>query len=468
MSQSPVKFCRGESKNLRGYLGAAVSLTVFYLAPPVCASTFTTLYTFNGAQPIGSPQLNAPVTFDPTGKFLYGEGYWGGAHSLPITSGTTPIGNGFLFKLAPPPGGGTPWRLTVLFNFDKQGRNPIGGLTLDPKSGLLYGVTKNGGPHATNDGNGNGTIFRLNPNGTKPVVNTIANFSGYNGSDPMGGVTLDPSGNLFGATLAGGDGYDPNKTSYGKEIGNISGAGLVYKLASDPTGVLGHPTIPHRFHVDGPTVPYAAVTGVQPMGQLARDASGNLYGVTNRSGSTQGTVFMLRPTASGGWTCRFLYRFGQNYYINHQPDGSMPEAGVILDATGNIYGTTAFGGASTDGAVVGTVFKLSLHAGKWTETILHSFGTIPADGSYPSTELVFAKGVLYGATRGGGSGGQGTIFSLTPPPAGKTNWTYKIEHAFQGRADGGFPRARMVVDAAGNLYGTTSADGNGTIFKLTP
>lgn len=468
MSQSPVKFCRGEPKMLHGYLGAAVSLAVLYLAPAACASTFTTLYTFNGAQPIGSPELSAPVTFDPTGRFLYGEGYWGGTHSLPITSGTTPVGDGFLFKLAPPPGGGTPWRLAVLFNFDNQGRNPIGGLTLDPKSGLLYGVTKNGGPHATNDGNGNGTIFRLNPNGTYPAVNTIANFSGYNGSDPMGGVTLDPSGNLFGATFAGGYGYNPNATTFGKEVGNISGAGLVYKLASDPTGVLEHPTIPHHFHVDASTVPYAVVTGVRPIGQLARDASGNLYGATNRSGSTQGTVFMLSPTASGGWTCRILYRFGQYYYINHQPDGSMPEAGVILDAAGNVYGTTAYGGASTNGAVVGTVFKLSPHAGTWTETILHSFGTVPADGSYPSTELLFDKGVLYGATRGGGSAGQGTIFSLTPPPAGQANWIYKIEHAFRGGADGSFPRARMVVDAAGNLYGTTSSGGNGTVFKFTP
>lgn len=153
-------------------------------------------------------------------------------------------------------------------------------------------------------------------------------------------------------------------------------------------------------------------------------------------------------------------------------DAAEPVAGLITDTQGALYGTTENGGASGQG----TVFKLTPPAsgtGPWTESILYSF-TGAADGAYPEAELTFdTQGALYGtASSGGGSTNAGTVFKLTPPASGQTQWTFKVLYAFKGGADGGKPNGGVIFDTQGALYSTAAAAGGsanaGAVFKLTP
>ena len=195
----------------------------------------------------------------------------------------------------------------------------------------------------------------------------------------------------------------------------------------------------------------AGVDGITPEGGLISDAAGNLYGITSQGGraSFGGTVFKLAPPAAGKstWTESVLHSFA-----------GTPEAGLIIDKAGNLYGTTGFGGVPSKKCAngCGTVFKLTPPpAGKaaWTETVLFSFNDI--DGSLPAGRLVFdAAGNLYGTTEDGGSLGYGTVFKLTPPAAGKTAWMETVLFSFSD-TDGADPQAGLIFDKAGNLYGTT-------------
>ncbi len=197
--------------------------------------------------------------------------------------------------------------------------------------------------------------------------------------------------------------------------------------------------------------------GASPHG-VVMDAAGNLYGTASAGGTGHGTVFELTPGADGSWTEKVLHTFSDS------PDGSDPSC-PIIDAAGNLYGTTWQGGANGGG----TVFELTPGAGgSWTEKVLHSFGN-HMDGSFPGCGLVFdAAGNLYGTTYSGGQNGMGTVFELTPDGSG--GWTEQVLHHFTN-ADGAFPYSGLIFDGAGNLYGTTSGGGwynNGTVFELTP
>jgi uncharacterized repeat protein (TIGR03803 family) len=204
--------------------------------------------------------------------------------------------------------------------------------------------------------------------------------------------------------------------------------------------------------------------GAYPAAGLVLDEAGNLYG-TAYQGSLAGTVFQLAPGKNGKWTTKVLHSFG------YGKDGSYPLAGLIFDAAGSLYGTTSDGGAygsGCSGQGCGTVFKLTPGAnGKWTEKVLHSFGH-GKDGFFPHAGLIFdAAGNLYGTTTYGGAFGPGTVFQLTPGANDK--WTEKILHSFN-RRDGIAPRASLIFDAAGNLYGTTEnggADNQGVAFELS-
>ena len=200
-------------------------------------------------------------------------------------------------------------------------------------------------------------------------------------------------------------------------------------------------------------------------GGLILDAAGNLYGTTAGSGTTQnGTVFELTPHTNGSWTEKVLYTF----MANHK-DGIGPDASLIFDQAGNLYGATPDGGTSRNG----TVFELTPHTnGSWTEKVLYSFagGT---DGAIPQGGVVLdAAGNLYGNTLIGGNGA-GVVFKLTPKANGR--WSEDVIYAFAGGDDGIAALGTLVFDAAGNLYGTTNGGGVdncthgcGTIFKLTP
>jgi uncharacterized repeat protein (TIGR03803 family) len=310
---------------------------------------------------------------------------------------------------------------SVLYTFTggADGKYPYGGLALDATKGSLYGTTYFGGTF------GAGTVFRLGRTGEKVHSFTGGKDGGY----PVAGVIMDAAGNLYGTTLQGG----------------AFGAGTVFKL--DTTG---HETVLYSFtgEFDG-AFPYAGVI---------MDAAGNLYGTTSSGGFPPftGTVFKLDP--SGNETV--LYAF------TNRGDGDYPVAGVIRDANGNLYGTTYYGGAS--GA--GTVFKLDTLG---TETVLYSF-TGGADGSNPIAGVIMdAAGNLYGTTYFGGTApecgsfGCGVVFELDT--TGKETVLYTFPAG--GQFDGANPTAGLIMDAAGNLYGTTQGGGGGSngagiVFKL--
>jgi uncharacterized repeat protein (TIGR03803 family) len=209
--------------------------------------------------------------------------------------------------------------------------------------------------------------------------------------------------------------------------------------------------------------------GYAPYTSLTADGAGNLYGTTKIGGTySGGTVFELSPKAGGGWTETVLYAFGNG------TDGAFPYGSLIRDAAGNLYGTTLQGNFADVG---GTAFELSPAAGGvWTETVLHVFGN-GTDGLKPSGSLIFdASGNLFGTTIWGGTGGCGasepgcgTVFELTPAAGG--GWTETVIYNFSSLADGYNPTGNLILDASGNLYGMTflggsGAYGNGNVFEL--
>ncbi len=207
----------------------------------------------------------------------------------------------------------------------------------------------------------------------------------------------------------------------------------------------------------------AGQDGGFPQGGVIADAHGNFYGTTTSDGADHnGVVYELSPGSGGGYTQSTLYTFtGGN-------DGGVPQAGLVGDAKGNLYGTTYSGGS----AGAGVVFELSppkKGGTAWTEKVLWTF-TGGNDGGEPTCALILDKaGNLYGTTDEGGTGVVGTVFELSPTP-GKKPWTETVLYNFTGNSDGGEPYGRMLFGSDGNLYGTTAGygeDNYGTIFKLT-
>ncbi len=196
-----------------------------------------------------------------------------------------------------------------------------------------------------------------------------------------------------------------------------------------------------------------------PVAGMIFDATGNLYGTTTSGGVYfAGSVFELSPKAGGGWTEKILHSFNPN-----AKDGNDPLGGLVMDRAGNLYGATLFGGANNTGTVFELVPKTG---GGWAERILYSFNNTGTSAESPVGSLVFdAAGNLYGTTAYGGSGtgcfsGCGTVFELSPGQGGR--WTEKILHSFTiNGTDGSTPWAGVTLDPAGNLYGTTSAGGPG-------
>ncbi len=202
-----------------------------------------------------------------------------------------------------------------------------------------------------------------------------------------------------------------------------------------------------------------------PQGGVIADAKGNLYGTTTSDGADHsGVVYELSPVkGSKTYAQQTLYTFTGGN------DGGVPQAGLFMDGQGNLYGTTYEGGADGEGVV----FEVSPPAKggtTWTETVLWSF-TGGNDGGQPTDALIMdAAGNLYGTTDEGGTGVVGTVFELSPPAKGKTAWTETVLYNFTGNNDGGEPYGRMLFGSDGNLYSTTAGYGQynyGTIFKLT-
>jgi uncharacterized repeat protein (TIGR03803 family) len=406
------------------------TLAFFTLAPLLTSAhavgqTEKVLFSFQGkSSPAGH------LIFDAAGN-LYGTTGEGGAY-----------GDGSVFELSPMPDGG--WTEQVLHSFNSaDGRYPYANLIFDA-AGNLYGTTLYGGTHA------NGTVFELSPEvggGWREKVLHDFSASGTEGATPFGNLIFDSAGNLYGTTYSGGD---------VECVTNNGGpCGTVFELSPARAGdwIL---KVLHRFK---------GTDGAYPVAGLTFDAAGNLYGTTSGGGpdllNQFGTVFELSPTASGNWTERLLHSF------RTIDDGNQPFAGLIFDATGNLYGTTPYGG---DGAgSIGTVFELLPTATHdWAERVLYSFNTA-AGGAAPFAALIWdGAGSLYGTTSLGGAQGDGTVFELSP--AGVGNWTEKVLCSFNG-TDGNDPQTSLIMDAVGNFYGTTiegGADGDGTVFEITP
>jgi uncharacterized repeat protein (TIGR03803 family) len=217
---------------------------------------------------------------------------------------------------------------------------------------------------------------------------------------------------------------------------------------------------------------YDAGGAVLPVGGVISDSSGNLYGTTFYGGANgAGTVFELTPSGSG-WSETVLHSFNFDGI-----DGFFATGGLVFDAAGNLYGTTQFGGTGTctNGLGCGTVFELTpATGGGWTESVIHDF--TGADGWEIHAGLAIdGAGNLYGTGANGGNYGQGTVFEISPGTGG--HWTTRVLHHFTGATDGGVPYGNVILDASGNLYGMTSSGGGssadclygcGTVFELGP
>jgi uncharacterized repeat protein (TIGR03803 family) len=344
----------------------------------------------------------------------------------------------------------------VLHNFVPfpRGASPQASLIADA-AGNLYGTTPDGGKY------GYGTVFELTPSKNSKWSETVLySFNGRtDGANPVGGLVFDNSGNLYGTTAAGGGGIMSQECYYSH---NESGCGVVFELSP---GTLGTWTESVLYSFNG-----YPNDGETPLAGLIFDNAGHLYGTTDVGGAHEaGTVFELSPGSNGVWTETILYDFIGS------TDGAGPGGSLILDSVGNLYGTTAYGGGVDCGC--GTIFELTPNGkGTWTETVLHSFTY--DDGAHPSGSLVFdPAGNLYGTTTTGpgfacADGGCGTVFRLTPGSDG--TWTQTMIYNFEGGPDGFQPAAGLVLDGAGNLYGTTEWGGGlgscscGTVFELTP
>ena len=318
---------------------------------------------------------------------------------------------------------------TVLYSFCAptgcpDGSNPRADLVMDT-AGNLYGTTLYGGT------SGVGTVFELSPSGTETVRHSFA-ASHTDGHYPYAGLLMDTTGNLYGTAQSGG----------------AKGLGTVFKLTPN-----GTETLLYSFCVLA-----ACADGYHPRAGLIMDTKGNLYGTSFDGGAYDaGAVFELSPSG----TETVLHSFCQQMGC---PDGYYPQAGLVMDTNGNLYGTTLYNGAYGGG----TVFKISSDG---TATTFYNFCTATGckNGRYPEAGLILdTNGNLYGTTYGGGAYGKGTVFELSPSGA------ETVLHSFCARAgcpDGSHPRADLVMDPAGNLYGTTYDGGTnsvGTVFKLSP
>lgn len=269
--------------------------------------------------------------------------------------------------------------------------------------------------------------------------------NGNDGRAPRANLIFDASGNLYGTTFGGGS----------------DGDGTVFELSPNGDGTWSENVL-YSFQSGG-------TDGNWPDADLTFDPAGNLYGTTRIGGTDTfhvGTVFELSPNGHGTWTESILHSFQSD-----GKDGNTPLAGLVLDTAGNLYGTTEYGGGAS--CSCGTVFELSPGKnGQWTEHILHSFNV--ENGSGPVAGVIFdAAGSLYGTTFSGGSRNNGTVFKLSPN--GQGGWKESVLHSFstlgRGNKDGVNPWAGLILDAAGNLYGTATAGGsknNGTVFEITP
>ena len=337
------------------------------------------------------------------------------------------------------------------FQWGNDGADPSGDLVAD-SAGNLYGTTiAGGGATACQNGGtqveGCGTIFELSPptagHGTWTETVLYRFQGGTDGSYPNSGLVLDSSGNLYGIATG-------NST--------ICICDVIYELTPQSDGTWVQSALYTTYYP----------TNFEPIGALALDAAGNLYGVTSPTNNC-GAVFELSPPVAGGtpWIETLIFQFPSTRNAN---DLCGPIGPVVLDKSGNVYGTTQ---GVTGGATTGSVYKLkppAVPGQPWTISVLHDFAG-GDDGFQPEAGVIFHNGMnLYGTTFWGGTNKAGTVFELTPPAAGQTGWVKTAIFNFDPSTSGQGPY-RIVADKAGNLFGATRfsvGGGGGEIFELSP
>ncbi len=393
----------------------------------------------------------------------------------------------------------------VLYSFaggTSDGANPQASLLAD-SAGNLYGTTSGGGNSNCNNNRGCGVVFKLAPNGsggyTESILYSFA--TGNDGNIPEAGLIIDSAGNFYGTTLGGGTDsfgtvfklapngsggfvesilYSFTDANDGGPVAGllIDGAGNLYGTTLGvSTGIGPGAGVVFKLAPDGSggyteSVLYAFTggsDGASSRAGLIMDSTGNLFGTTSGGGNNNcingcGVAFKLAPNGSGGYTESTLYSFAGGN------DGAIPQGGLILDSAGDLYGTTTAGESSNNG----TVFKLAPNgSGGYTESLLYSFnGSTTLDGAGPEGSLLLdSAGNLWGTTQGGGFG-DGTVFKLAPNGSG--GYAESVVHAFSAGSDGANPQAGLIIDSTGKLYGTTSGGGNqdcnsgcGIAFEIT-
>ena len=307
------------------------------------------------------------------------------------------------------------------------------GVILDPE-GNLYGTTVAGGQTIF------GTVFKLSPSGVKTILYNF--LDGTDGAEPHGMLVRDTQGNLYGTTEYGGN--------LNVQCSGMQGCGVVFKISPS-----GHESVLHRFTGNA--------DGGQLLAGLTIDSAGNLYGTASCGGASSCSQYY---STTGGVVFKIdsAERMTVLHAFSGSSDGEEPQSSLILDTSGNLYGSTTSGGAETQG----TIFKVDSNG---HETVLLSFGGTFGSQPYGSLALD-SKGDLYGATYNGGNlndcdGGCGIVFELKP------DGQEPILDVFTGDSAGGNPLAGLLRDKGGNLYGTAASGGEepyscGVAFQITP
>jgi uncharacterized repeat protein (TIGR03803 family) len=370
-------------------------------ATPAIAQTFTTLHSFDGADGV-SPWAGL---VQANNGHLYGTTVGGGAD-----------GNGTAFTITT---SGTLTSFAVNY-----GMLPYGGL-VQAAEGYLYGTTSAGGAVF------GGTIFKITPSGTLTTLYSFCSQSGCaDGSAPYATLIQAPNGNLYGTTMGGGANRD----------------GTVFSIT--PAGTL---TTLYSFCSQS-----GCSDGASPEAPLVQATNGDFYGTTNNGGGASGSGTVFKITSTGTLTTLYTFCSQGGSFCG---DGANPSAGLVLSSNGNFYGTTYSGGANG----IGTVFELTPTG---TLTTLYSFGSQSDDGISPNALVEASNGDFYGTTEIGGANSAGTIFTITPSGTLTTLYSFCSQTSC---TDGADPQGGLIQDTHGNFYGTTyggGTNGDGTVFTL--
>jgi uncharacterized repeat protein (TIGR03803 family) len=420
--------------------GGAADLGEVFMVTP--SGKLTVLHSFQGGTDGANPYSG--VALDSAGN-LYGTTYAGGSANI-----------GVVYELD------TSGQETVLYSFTggADGGNPYGGVVLD-SSGNLYGTTYNGG------GSKAGVVYKVTALGQETVLHTFT--GGTDGGNPYAGVILDSSGNLYGTTLYGGS----TSCTYGcgvvYELNTAGSETVLYSFVGGPEGTAwpyagvildtsgnlygaasvggqNDGGVVYKLNAAGSLtalVSFAPTKGPsKPEAGLVMDSDGNLYGTTQQSNGGEGPGSVFKLDAAGKLTS--LYSFPGASNPQGIPNG--PSGGLVLNSSGNLYGATSYGGVS------GMIYKL---AASGAETTLYSFAGAPG-GTHPFAGVTRnSAGSFYG-TAGGGTANFGVVYKLN------TSGQETVLYSFTGGADGAYPQSSPVLDAEGNVYGTTFHGGIAT------